>query len=642
MDGNIHIYQPLDPIKQEIRLLELLPAPNNGQIQASCQLSSVSLLEKRPFTALSYVWGDALATETILLNGIKWQVTKNLAAALKYFTQIRSRFQDGFRLWVDAVCINQVDTLERNQQVSLMKDLYSSADYVFSWLGADPCITKAFKTLRIVYLEVQNANGNVETLGNLDWLQRYPELYAQNMQLDEQTLIPNKHWTSLRDFVDLTYWSRMWIFQEVVLSKPNRLSFFTTGDQMSGDELKKALVYVRSVAHYFAERPRPEFVPEEAWKYLKRLQFSDTAKQVESLLLAKEYFFQDMAEKSDRAGLCILSAFNHRRRASDPRDYYYSLIGPSQLALNPQYGHDNLVQTVCIDFVRAYLEVTLDSPWALFFLHDAVGPKGKTHYGLPSWAPGYHLPMEGHVRGSDLNVRADDDVFNKLSKTKRPRPLLVSEAISVLGVRITVVNFVSYRPSRNFQRTGAMSAYLLDFARRYGPVYVTGIPAATALFATLMRCVDGKYNFLRGLFVLENLGQILDSNAIDDKQVWCLIERAYKRCAPESLSAADLEFLMNPALKLAEEWLRALTDFELLEIGRLFDTEEGYLGLAPLEVTAGDVVCVLDSFQYPVVLRPTDDYYVFIGACFVLGLMTGEAKAFLEDGRASPEVFDLK
>jgi hypothetical protein len=64
--------------------------------------------------------------------------------------------------------------------------------------------------------------------------------------------------------------------------------------------------------------------------------------------------------------------------------------------------------------------------------------------------------------------------------------------------------------------------------------------------------------------------------------------------------------------------------------------------LAPLEVMAGDIACVLDSFQYPVVLRPMDDHYVFVGACFVLGLMTGEAKAFLEDGRASPEVFELE
>jgi hypothetical protein len=114
--------------------------------------------------------------------------------------------------------------------------------------------------------------------------------------------------------------------------------------------------------------------------------------------------------------------------------------------------------------------VTLDLSWVLLFLHDVVGPKGKTRYGLPSWAPGYHLPMGGRVRGPDWKARAVDDVFNKLSKTERPRPMLVGKAIRVLGVWIRVVSFVSYRPSMGFQTTGAMSAYLLDFARRYGPV----------------------------------------------------------------------------------------------------------------------------------------------------------------------------
>lgn len=62
---------------------------------------------------------------------------------------------------------------------------------------------------------------------------------------------------------------------------------------MSGDELKKALAYVPSVAHYFVERPRPEFVPEEAWKYLQRLGFNDFTKLVERLLVAKERLWVD-------------------------------------------------------------------------------------------------------------------------------------------------------------------------------------------------------------------------------------------------------------------------------------------------------------------------------------------------------------
>jgi hypothetical protein len=83
----------------------------------------------------------------------------------------------------------------------------------------------------------------------------------------------------------------------------------------------------------FAERPRPEFVPEEAWKSIRRLRYKDVAKQVERLLVAKEHFHAT-AKRSDRATLCILSAFTYNTRASDPKDYYYSLLGASQLALD--------------------------------------------------------------------------------------------------------------------------------------------------------------------------------------------------------------------------------------------------------------------------------------------------------------------
>ncbi|KAF2815759.1 HET-domain-containing protein, partial [Mytilinidion resinicola] len=133
------IYRSLDPAKKEIRLLELLPAPPDKQIYASCRLSTVSLLDDKPrFAALSYVWGDPSVTNTILLNGIRWQVTKNLAEALKCLTPKAQKYhQWGGKtlwLWADAVCINQKNDPERSQQVSLMADLYSSAHFVYSWL----------------------------------------------------------------------------------------------------------------------------------------------------------------------------------------------------------------------------------------------------------------------------------------------------------------------------------------------------------------------------------------------------------------------------------------------------------------------------------------------------------------------------
>ena len=40
-------------------------------------------------------------------------------------------------LWVDAVCINQADTNERNAQVAIMKYIYSNATQVVIWLGEE-------------------------------------------------------------------------------------------------------------------------------------------------------------------------------------------------------------------------------------------------------------------------------------------------------------------------------------------------------------------------------------------------------------------------------------------------------------------------------------------------------------------------
>ena len=41
-------------------------------------------------------------------------------------------------IWVDALCINQKDTLEKNHQVAMMNDIYSGAQEVLMWIRFDP------------------------------------------------------------------------------------------------------------------------------------------------------------------------------------------------------------------------------------------------------------------------------------------------------------------------------------------------------------------------------------------------------------------------------------------------------------------------------------------------------------------------
>jgi hypothetical protein len=89
-------------------------------------------LDKFPaYEALSYVWGDTKSSARILLNGVEFDVTENLGAALIHLRSATSERT----LWVDAICINQDNILERNEQVRQMGSIYEQATGVIVWLG---------------------------------------------------------------------------------------------------------------------------------------------------------------------------------------------------------------------------------------------------------------------------------------------------------------------------------------------------------------------------------------------------------------------------------------------------------------------------------------------------------------------------
>lgn len=95
------VYDQLPLHKSQTRVLRLHSQSSNATI-VSCTLEVITL-ELEPsmvYTALSYVWGDASVTEDIIVNGVSFAVTTNLASALK---QIRKVFGEVL-LWADAIC----------------------------------------------------------------------------------------------------------------------------------------------------------------------------------------------------------------------------------------------------------------------------------------------------------------------------------------------------------------------------------------------------------------------------------------------------------------------------------------------------------------------------------------------------------
>ncbi|KAH6673651.1 heterokaryon incompatibility, partial [Halenospora varia] len=66
------------------------------------------------YAALSYVWGNQTSRRKIIVNGHEMHVTSNLEGALRALRN-QSDFEGKFRLWVNAICINQKDEEERNR-----------------------------------------------------------------------------------------------------------------------------------------------------------------------------------------------------------------------------------------------------------------------------------------------------------------------------------------------------------------------------------------------------------------------------------------------------------------------------------------------------------------------------------------------
>ena len=125
------IYEPL-PGKRFIRLLTLLPCLDE-RTDLKCKLHVANLQDRPQYDALSYIWGSPKFEESICIDGSYQTITGTLALILRRLSQ--QEMHDNPQLWVDALCINQCDGSEKNDQVSIMGSIYRGAREVVIALG---------------------------------------------------------------------------------------------------------------------------------------------------------------------------------------------------------------------------------------------------------------------------------------------------------------------------------------------------------------------------------------------------------------------------------------------------------------------------------------------------------------------------
>jgi hypothetical protein len=189
-----------------VRLFQLHPDNGDFYCPLSGDLIIVNLTTIASYEALSYAWGrEGTYNESrVAVAGGHLKITYNLDTALRHI-----RLRDRTRvLWIDAVCINQSDDVEKSDQVAQMRDVYEFASTVLVWLGN----------------EGLHSETGLKLLEDL-----LHKTYVRDRDQYPYWFSPHQNWwhilpkEALNDILYRDWWNRVWVLQEVAVAKRVRL-----------------------------------------------------------------------------------------------------------------------------------------------------------------------------------------------------------------------------------------------------------------------------------------------------------------------------------------------------------------------------------------------------------------------------------
>ncbi|KAM3083671.1 hypothetical protein ACMFMG_002212 [Clarireedia jacksonii] len=195
-------YQSLDFSTDSIRLLEIVPGPEEAIIQ--CNIRNANMTEA--YICLSYTWEPRNPSHDIEINGMSTAVGENLWQFLHAARSVGITRS----VWIDTLCINQSYHQEKNHQVALMREIYEKAEHVIIWFGPSHMddISKDFlDELKRCALFVSIDPRGIHT--TFEFKAFYNTATAQRAFVK----------ANIARFLSLSYWTRIWIIQEVMLPK---------------------------------------------------------------------------------------------------------------------------------------------------------------------------------------------------------------------------------------------------------------------------------------------------------------------------------------------------------------------------------------------------------------------------------------
>ncbi|KAK3625588.1 hypothetical protein LTR56_020308 [Elasticomyces elasticus] len=645
-------YKPLEPTKKQFRLINILKSSTEAALK--CSLEVFSLLDLNPeyktflttnglteatssqqlsewistsqiptfppyeiknrflwgdFAALSYVWGDPRETTTIEVNSVQTQITKSLAAALHCLRET-CRFAGSYHLWVDALAINQLDDLERSQQVAVMRDYYTMAWSVIGFLG--PAQDECHKALGLVR-SLADIAGSEDTC---------EDLRTTIVRTKKHPHMPGS-WLALNRLALRPYWIRLWIMQELALGGPRAILYY-------GSEAILWHTFCRGlgVLSGFLWIARVE-----ATKYDCRLLPDEARPRGAQYVL--DHIFKDIwmlshieENQSQSPKLSRLMEMATSTLCSDPRDKVYGMLGVMDR---------EVAKAIEPDYTRSAAEACTRVAEACIVAHKSVeilrdanlwGPSGA-----PTWVPDF--TWTGRRRDSrpddtgqpdDASPRSNKAWLERRSyradsgleftpPVRSGRKLLCTavlfDAIDGLGLGTTL------EPDEN-QNT---------LVQTQGPLTQQ---EAERQFARL-----GWVFFEEELVWYERWTDWYGGNAKLRIGGWEL-ERFFSGSVPHGADEEEYKSAYTGWVRTSQAGIR-----------RLFTTAAGRLGwvscargIKPgegVEAQRGDVLAVFPGCSTPILLRPhhTGDHYLVFGEIYVEGMMDGELRVLLAGNMAS-------
>lgn len=605
------LYTKLTDSDQEFRVLRILPAlASDDQIQ--CELQLVRLDESPVYDCLSYAWGDLRETKQILIDGHAFEATENLVVALH---QLRAhkhpKYHRNELIWIDAICINQKDNDEKSHQVQMMRDIYSNAVQVIVWLGkATPESTTALQSITKLMDNCPSFEDDPRVVRLSDWFiprqhlfDVFSEFQQQDFDFDGQLL------TGIGDVYNRPWWTRIWVIQEVVVSK---LTWVLCGSDALGFHY---LSHFFGYCHNLASLPVRE----------KSAQWHSMGLQLVSRMPTIQIF--DMPWKHRKIDLLLaLSLVTIERLfdATDPRDRIYALLG---LLKEPYRMQTQVDYSVPWETVYRNVSCAMLENLGLKVLSYCAGSTPRLSKSLPSWVPDWTSPIKPSPLGIDnpdklYSTSGDSSPSGDFSGSDGRITIAGFEVSTIQEIGLTIENSVvdvkSQKPASNADpgiRSWLQS--ICDLLSRSG---VSG-PEQTE---SLMRIASADvYKTTNG-----DVERLQEEGTNSFTAFYELLHKPTDRSSPES-----------PRLRATALGYRS----SMLSAGlsrRPFLSSDNRVGLAPESAAVGDVISVFYGSDVPFVLRlDGDGRYRLLGEAYVHGIMDGELMT--GDVKPKSEIFTL-